>query len=118
MNKRMLTAALGTVVAMAAVPALAQETKPLGLSARVGLFFPSDGDARDEVPTDNIAEGLVHADAVHIDGDSLRRAQQRGGSKAAIVHVRLERVAVYFIDEHAVHALVERVEEVDGSAFD
>lgn len=47
MNSKILAAAAGMIAVSAAVPALAQETKPVGLSLRAGLFFPSSGDARD-----------------------------------------------------------------------
>src|SRR4029079_7196907 len=36
-----------------------------------------DGDGWDQVPIHRIAEGFVHADAVHVDGDALRCALQR-----------------------------------------
>lgn len=47
MNSKILAAAAGVIAVSAAVPALAQETKPVGLSLRAGLFFPTTGAAKD-----------------------------------------------------------------------
>ena len=63
-----------------------------------------DGDARDQVPTHHVAERLVQPDAVHVDRKALRRAEQRRGGVAAVIHVRLERVALDFVDVDAVEA--------------
>ena len=49
MNRRIMLAALGLAAASAVTTsAIAQETKPMGLSIRAGGFFPTSEDARDE----------------------------------------------------------------------
>ncbi len=48
--KKIVIAALAASIG-AASAVYAQETKPLGLSVRAGLFFPTSGDARDEGQT-------------------------------------------------------------------
>jgi hypothetical protein len=56
-----MAAALGTAIIFAgAVSAYAQETKPIGLSIRAGLFFPSNGDARDAEGSSWFAGGLEY----------------------------------------------------------
>ena len=45
MNKIAVLAVSAVALAIAA-PAMAQETKPMGLAVRVGLFFPSDAAAK------------------------------------------------------------------------
>ncbi len=45
MNK-LAVITLSAVALAAAVPAVAQETKPIGLAIRAGLFFPSDAAAK------------------------------------------------------------------------
>ena len=47
----------------------------------------ADRDGRDHVPVDGVAEGLVDADAVHVDREPLRRALQRRRHEAAIAKV-------------------------------
>ncbi|PAV92805.1 hypothetical protein WR25_07095 [Diploscapter pachys] len=54
-----------------------------------------------QIPADHVAERLIHADAVEVDRQALRRAEQRRGGEAAIVDVRLQRVALHLVDEHA-----------------
>ena len=68
-----------------------------------------DGDARDQVPTHHVAKRLIEAHAIHVDREALRRAEQRRGGVAAVVHVGLEGVALHFIHVHAVEAPVHRV---------
>lgn len=46
MNKALALAALTTMVAASATTVLAQETKPIGLTARVGVFFPTQDNAK------------------------------------------------------------------------
>ena len=55
----------------------------------------------DQIPADHIAERLVHAYAVEVDGQALRRAEQRRGGEAAIIDVGLQRIALHLVDEHA-----------------
>ncbi len=77
-------------------------------------FHVLNGDGRYQVPRDHIAEGLVLADAVEIDRESLRRSQKRRGRVTAIVDVGLEGVVLVLVDIDAVDALVERVGDVEG----
>jgi hypothetical protein len=52
MNRKILTAALGAIVVFAtAVPASAQVTQPVGVSARIGAFFPTNEGARSQSNT-------------------------------------------------------------------
>ena len=51
MNRRIMLAAAGLAAAAASTSALAQETKPIGLSVRAGMFFPSSEASRDEGAT-------------------------------------------------------------------
>ena len=60
-----------------------------------------DGDARDQIPADHLAERLVQPHAVHVDRQALRRAEQRRRGVAAIVHVGLERVVLHLVDVDA-----------------
>ena len=52
-----------------------------------------DGVLGDEVPVHGVAEHLVDAGAVLIDGDALGRARHRRRGEAAIIEVGLERIA-------------------------
>jgi hypothetical protein len=47
MNKKLITSAFVIVSVGAAIPAMAQESKPVGLSVRAGIFFPTQGSAKD-----------------------------------------------------------------------
>jgi hypothetical protein len=49
MNRKLTTLALGMAAVLAAVPALGQETKPVGLSVRLGVFLPSDSGTQSAV---------------------------------------------------------------------
>lgn len=61
MMKKMLMATLGAVALTAvAVPAHAQSTTPTGLSARVGVFFPTNGDVRDATSDTWLTAGLEY----------------------------------------------------------
>jgi len=56
---KMTVAALGVAMVFAgAMSAHAQESKPIGLSIRAGLFFPSNGDARDAEGSSWFAGGV------------------------------------------------------------
>src|SRR5262245_50216319 len=44
----------------------------------------ADRDLRNQVPVDGVAEGFIDADALHVDGEPLRRALQRRSREAAI----------------------------------
>ncbi|MCW5937383.1 MAG: hypothetical protein KIT11_08770 [Fimbriimonadaceae bacterium] len=60
MKKTAITLAAVALGVMLAAPAAAQYEKPLGLSARLGLFFPTNGDARDEEGRSWFAGGLEY----------------------------------------------------------
>ena len=47
MNRKILIAAFGVFAVAAASSALAQETKPVGLAVRAGIFFPSSSASKD-----------------------------------------------------------------------
>jgi len=47
MNRKILLAAGGLALAAIATPAAAQTTKPVGLSIRAGVVFPTNGELRD-----------------------------------------------------------------------
>ncbi len=72
----------------------------------------ADRHFRDEVPVDDIAIGLVDADAVLIDGEPLRRSRYRRGDEAAVVEVALEGVAGLVADGNAGEILAERIHQV------
>ena len=73
-----------------------------------------DGDLGDEVPLDDVAEGLVLADAVEVDREASGRADERRGGIAAIVDVGLEGVVLVLVDVDAVEAALHGVGEIDG----
>ena len=54
---------------------------------------PVDGVLRDQVPIDDIAEHLVDANAVLVDGEPLRRADDRARDITAIIEIELELIA-------------------------
>ena len=47
MNRKILTTALGTMALLGSVGAYAQATKPIGLSVKAGIVFPTSGYGRD-----------------------------------------------------------------------
>ena len=57
-----------------------------------------DGIGRQEVPVDGVAERLVDAHAVLIDGEALRQAVDRRSLKAAVLDAGLELVALQVVD--------------------
>ncbi len=66
-----------------------------------------DGDVGHQVPVEVVAEGLVQAHAVLVDGDARRRAEHRRGREAAVLHIRLKRVVLVGVEVDAAEALVE-----------
>ena len=70
-----------------------------------------------KIPAHDFAERLVQPHAVHVDRQALRRAEQWGGRVAAIVDVRLKRVALDLVDVHAVQTPVEEVGEIQRAAL-
>src|SRR5262249_10545569 len=72
----------------------------------------ADGNGRNEVPVDSVAEGFVDADALHINREPLWGALQRRGGKAAIAQIRREFVALGVAYEHAGNTLLERLGHV------
>ena len=77
-------------------------------------FHRGDGDLGDEIPLDDVAEGLVLADAVEVDGEARGCADERRGGVAAIVDVGLEGVVLILVDVDAVEAALHGVGEIDG----
>ena len=77
---------------------------------RVGAFEIDlvDGDVGDQVPIHRVAERLVEAHAVDIDGEPLRRALQRRGREPVIEQGRLKRIARSGIQVDAADLLVQR----------
>ena len=57
-----------------------------------------DGALRDEIPIDHITEDLVDANAVLIDGEPLRRANDRRGRESSVVQIELKVVATDIAD--------------------
>jgi hypothetical protein len=51
MNRKILAAGIGAAAILAAVPASAQDTRPMGLSVRAGIFFPTSDLLRDNSRT-------------------------------------------------------------------
>ena len=47
MNRKILVGVIGAAAVMAAIPAVAQDGRPVGLSVRAGIFFPSSNLLRD-----------------------------------------------------------------------
>ena len=72
----------------------------------------ADRGFRDEVPIDEIAEHLVDAYAVLINRETLRRADDRGGDKAAIIEVALKLVAGLIAERDARYAARQRAQQI------
>ena len=72
--------------------------------------------ARNQVPAHHVAEGLVHAHAVHVHRQALRRAQQRRGGVAPVAHIHLKRIALRFVDMHAAEAAVHELAQLQRAA--
>ena len=72
----------------------------------------ADGDRRDQIPVDGVAEGFVDANALHVDGKPLRRALQRRGREAAIAQALEEAVTLDVGGDDAWNALLQRIEHV------
>ena len=108
------TAHLGTVIGEAVLKLhrdrAAERVQPEG---RIGTLDGDaiDGDVRDEIPVDRVAEGLVEARPVQIDREPLRIAAQRRGLIAAIEHVRLERIVLRVVEGDAADALLEGAQD-------
>ena len=66
-----------------------------------------------EIPIDRIAERIVDAHAVLIDGQSLRQSQERRCGETAKVEVGLQRVVLSMIDAHAAELPVQEVAQVE-----
>lgn len=66
-----------------------------------------DGRIGYQVPVDHIAEGLVDTYTVDVDGNALRRAQQRRRREAAVVERRLVGVFLPHVQIHAAHVLAQ-----------
>jgi len=72
----------------------------------------ADGNVRDEVPVDCVAEGFVDAHTLHVDREPLRSALQRRGGEAAIAQSRGELVALGVAYEHPRNTLIQRLGHV------
>ena len=72
----------------------------------------ADGDRRDQIPVDGVAEGFVDANALHVDGKPLRGALQRRGREAAIAQVLEEAVALDVGGDDAGNPLLQGIEYV------
>ncbi|MBA7666427.1 hypothetical protein ES703_74508 [subsurface metagenome] len=72
----------------------------------------ADRRSRNQIPVDGVAERLVDADAVLVDGEPLRRAGNGRGDKAAKLHVRLKRITRGVADDDARHLLLQGVGDV------
>jgi hypothetical protein len=75
-----------------------------------------DGGLGDEVPADDVAEGLVQSHAVQVERQALLRAQQRRGRVAAEVDVGLQRVALHLVEMDAAQAPVQEAGQVQRLA--
>jgi hypothetical protein len=60
---------------------------------------------RDEIPVDRVAERLVQPDAIEVHRQALRGPEQRGREEAAVLHVRLQRVALHRVEVDAAERL-------------
>ena len=69
----------------------AQRVQPIQ-RRRAQNIHPVDRDVRNEVPVDRVAEGLIDAHAILIDGDTLRGAEYRRRIEATNQNVRLKGV--------------------------
>ena len=56
---------------------------------------------RNQRPAHRVAEGLVGPNAVQIHRKPLRQPQKRRADEAAVAHIRLQRVALRLVHEHA-----------------
>ena len=73
-----------------------------------------DGDAGDgvvgqEVPVDDVAERLVDAHAVLIDGEALRHAVDGRGFEAAVLQIALKHVALRVAEDDARHSVLQHL---------
>ena len=82
---------------------------------RIGTWQQSDfghGNARNQIPTDHIAKRLIQSDAIQIDGQALRRSQQRRRGVAAIIQIRLIRIALNFVEMNGSEPTVQQIRDV------
>ena len=77
-------------------------------------FHRGDGDLGDEIPLDNVAEGLVLANAVKVDREARGCADERRRGVAAVVDVGLEGVVLILVDVDAVEAALHGIGKIDG----
>ncbi len=68
-----------------------------------------DGVVGQEVPVDDVAEALVDAHAVLIDGEALRLAIDRRGIEAAVLQAALEHVALRVAEDDARHRVLQHL---------
>ena len=72
-----------------------------------------DRGGRDQIPVDGVAERLVDAHAVLVDGEPLRRARNRRSDEAAKLHIGREGIAANFVDGDARHVFHQRIADVE-----
>ena len=71
-----------------------------------------DRQAGQQVEVHRVAESLVEAHAVDVDGQPLRGALKGGGGEAVVEQRRLERVAGGGVEVHAADLLIQRADRV------
>ena len=64
---------------------------------------------RNQIPVHGVAERLIHPDAVHVDRQALRRAEERRCREAVIVDIELERIVRTLAHVDAAEVVVEIV---------
>src|SRR6185369_13611284 len=65
-----------------------------------------------QIPVDGIAKRLIDANAVNIDGETFRSADQRRGGKAVVVDVELKGVIRAIADVNPHESLTQIVRDV------
>ena len=87
----------------------AQRVQAVGrLRARAELHL-IDGELRNQIELDGVAERLVDPDAVLVDGHALRQPQQRRGGEAPEPQGRLKQVGGGALQRDRAELLVERI---------
>ncbi len=74
-------------------------------------------DLGNQIPGNDIAEGLVLPDPVHINRNALRRAQQRRSGVAAVVHIGLVWILLVLIDVDAAQPLIQQIGEIQRAGL-
>ncbi len=82
---------------------------------RAQYVDPVDGDIRNEVPIDRVAESLVDTHAVLVDRHALRRTEHRRRLEATKQQVGLEGVRERIVEIDGADLLIECAEHVGGT---